>query len=263
LENSLFVDEEKREGSWGLYFNGAHSSIGSGAGIFLISTDNETTLFSYRLKFNCTKNIVEYESLILGINMEIDMNIKTLHVKGDSDLIVSQVNKNFAAKNPSLKQCRDVVWDAIKKFDNSSIEAIPREENHLVDNLVVSDSTMQLFKEIDLYKVELNFRPSLPNNLENWQVFYDDNQLLCFLQNEGEFLEVQINPLAEKANIEVIDIVDGPLPKVIVPLENLFYQNDMYKGKASSKISDDIIEFNIRTKDSPKMINFGKGTTVD
>jgi ribonuclease HI len=263
LENSLFLDEEKKEGSWGLDFDGAHSSTGSGAGIVLRSPDNETTLFSYRLEFNCTNNIFEYEALILGINLAIDMNIKTLHVKGDSDLIVSQVNKKFVAKNPRLKQYRDVVWDAIKKFDNFSIEAIPREENHLADNLVVSASTLQLFKEIGLYKVEVNYRPSLPDNLEHWQVFDNESQILCFLQNEGEFSEAQINLLAEKVNIEIIDIADEPLPKGIVPLEDLFDRNDMYKGKPSSKINDEIIEFNIGTEESPKMIKFGKGTTTD
>jgi hypothetical protein len=30
-----FIDEEKKEGSWGLDFDGAHSSTGSGAGIVL------------------------------------------------------------------------------------------------------------------------------------------------------------------------------------------------------------------------------------
>jgi ribonuclease HI len=89
LENSLFLDEEKKEGSWGLDFDGVHSSVGSGAGIVLRSPDNKTTLFSYRLEFNCTNNIVEYEALIPSVNLAIDMNIKFLHVRGDSDLIVS------------------------------------------------------------------------------------------------------------------------------------------------------------------------------
>jgi hypothetical protein len=104
LENSLFQDEEKRDGCWGLDFDGAHSSSGSGIGVVLISPDKETTLFSYRLEFNCTNNIAEYEALILGMNLAIDMNIKSLHVRGDSDLIVSQINRNFSAKNPRLKQ---------------------------------------------------------------------------------------------------------------------------------------------------------------
>jgi hypothetical protein len=67
LENSLFLDEEEREGSWGLDFDGAHSSIGSGARIALRSPNNETTLFSYNLELNCKNNINEYETLILGI----------------------------------------------------------------------------------------------------------------------------------------------------------------------------------------------------
>jgi hypothetical protein len=50
LANSLFLDEEKKEGSWGLDFDGAHSSRGSGVGIVLRSLDSETTLFSYRLE---------------------------------------------------------------------------------------------------------------------------------------------------------------------------------------------------------------------
>jgi hypothetical protein len=103
LVDSSFVDEERKEGSWGLDFDGAHSSTGSSAGIVLRSSDNKTTIFSYRLEFDCTNNIVEYEALILGINLAIDMIIKNLHVKGDSDLIVSQVNRKFATKNPRLK----------------------------------------------------------------------------------------------------------------------------------------------------------------
>jgi len=37
----------------------------------------------------------------------------------------------------------------------------------------------------------------------------------------------------------------------------------MYKGKFSSKTDDEIIEFNIGSEESPKMIKFGKGTTTD
>jgi ribonuclease HI len=98
LAKSIFIDEENKERSWGLDFYGVHSSSGSGVGIVLRSPDNETTLFSYRLEFNCTKNIVEYEALILGMNLAIDMNLKSLHVRGDSDLIVLWVIKNFATK---------------------------------------------------------------------------------------------------------------------------------------------------------------------
>jgi hypothetical protein len=56
----------------------------------------------------------------------------------------------------------------MKNFGNFSIEAIPREDNHLAENLVVSASTRKIFKEIGLYKVEVYYKPSLPDNLEHW-----------------------------------------------------------------------------------------------
>jgi ribonuclease HI len=103
MHQSILIDEEIKEGAWGLNFDGAYSSTCSSAGIVLRSQDNETTLFSYIIEFERTKNIAKYEALILGINLAIDMNIKSLHVKGDSNLIVSKVNKRFSMKNPRLK----------------------------------------------------------------------------------------------------------------------------------------------------------------
>jgi hypothetical protein len=36
-----------------------------------------------------------------------------------------------------------------------------------------------------------------------------------------------------------------------------------FKRKPSNKISDEIVEYNIGTEESPKLIKFGKGTTID
>jgi ribonuclease HI len=109
LLDPIFQDEEKRDGCWTLEFYGAHSSLGSGPGIVFLSPDKEATFFSYKLEFDCTNNIVEYKALILGLNLTIDMNIKILHVRRDSYLMVSQVKRDFDAKNPRLKQYRNVV----------------------------------------------------------------------------------------------------------------------------------------------------------
>jgi ribonuclease HI len=215
LENSLFIDEERKKGCWGMDFDGAHSIIGLDVGIVLISPGKETKFFLYILEFSYTNNIAKYKSLILGIKLAMDMNINYLHVKGDSDMIILEVNRKFAAKNRWLKQYRDVILEAINKFDKFSIEVIPREENPLENNIIVSTSTLQFFKEIGLCKVEVNFRPSLPDNLEHWKCFDDDSQLICFLQNEGEFSEDQINLLVERENIEIIDVTEKPYPKVL------------------------------------------------
>jgi ribonuclease HI len=131
----------------GLRIRQAHSSAGSGVGIVLISLDKGVTCFSYRLEFDCTNNISKYEALILGLNLAINMNIRSLRVRGDSDLIVSQVKRDFSAKKLRLKQYRDVVWDAMKSFNEFSIEAIPRDDNSMADALAISTSTLQPCEE--------------------------------------------------------------------------------------------------------------------
>jgi ribonuclease HI len=64
----------------------------------------DTTSFAYRLEFDFTNNVAEYEALFLGLELARDMGIKVLEVVGDSDLVVMQVKDKFLVKNDKLKQ---------------------------------------------------------------------------------------------------------------------------------------------------------------
>jgi hypothetical protein len=71
--------------------------------------------------------------------------------------------------------------------------------------------------------LEVNSIPLLPDNLEHWHVFDNENLIMCFLQNEGEFSEAQINLLEERENIKIIDLPDRRLLKGVTPLERFFF----------------------------------------
>src|SRR5713226_394622 len=81
--------------------------------------------FAFRLEFEATNNVAEYEALLLGIEIAKDMGIKLLSIKGDSDLVVQQIRGQFACKCQRLKKYRNVVWDTMEFFDALNIEAIP------------------------------------------------------------------------------------------------------------------------------------------
>jgi ribonuclease HI len=151
-----------------LEFDGSHSNSRSGVGIVLTAPSNEVFYHSYRLEFHCTNNINEYEALILGLNLAIDKGVTHLKAKGDSDLIVSQVMMTFATKNEKLKKYRDMAQSLSKSFKIMSLEATPREENHVADALTVYASTLQPCEGPlhDLCKMEVLFRPSVLDNLE-------------------------------------------------------------------------------------------------
>ena len=118
-----------------------------------------------------------------------------LSVKGDSDLIVQHVKGQFACKCQRLKKYRNVVWDTMEFFDALNIEAIPRDQNSATDQLVFAASTLQPSDEMlegDCL-LEINFRPSVPDHVEHWQVFKDDEQILKFIHNVDEFSNFRVN----------------------------------------------------------------------
>jgi hypothetical protein len=95
-EISPLTEELCKSGLWKMYFDGASSSEGAGAGILLIAPEGKFTVpFSYRLQWDIdyTNNVCEYEDLILGLEAAKKLNIKNLEVYGDAELIVKQVNR--------------------------------------------------------------------------------------------------------------------------------------------------------------------------
>ena len=54
----------------------------------LISPSKENIHLSYKLDFKTTNNVVEYESLLLGVKASKDMGIMCVNIFGDTNLII-------------------------------------------------------------------------------------------------------------------------------------------------------------------------------
>jgi len=88
---------------WKMFFDASSSKEGAGASIVLISPAKEFFTFSYKLEFETTNNIEEYEAQILGLKDVKDLNVKKLEVFGDSELVVLQVRNKYQTKQLRLK----------------------------------------------------------------------------------------------------------------------------------------------------------------
>ncbi|KAL0421228.1 UNVERIFIED_CONTAM: hypothetical protein Slati_3145700 [Sesamum latifolium] len=76
---------------WKMYFDGASHKERASAGVIFITSDGEVLPYSFTLTQNCSNNVAEYQALILGLEMAVD--IKQLHIKvfGDSKLVINQL----------------------------------------------------------------------------------------------------------------------------------------------------------------------------
>jgi ribonuclease HI len=115
---------------WKMFFDGAFSKEGAGAGVIFVSPTQETISLSYKLEFETTNNVAEYEALVLGLMATKDMGIKELSVFGDAELIVHQIKNLYQTKHPRLRSYINEVWDLVGNFFSAfNISFIPREEN--------------------------------------------------------------------------------------------------------------------------------------
>jgi ribonuclease HI len=181
LSNSIVpledkVNDNELDKVWYMHFDGAFSRLGKGAGIVLQSPSGKISKFSYRLEFEATNNVAEYEALLLGLELCKDRGVKCLCIRGDSDLVIQQLKNKFACKSERLKGYRNAILDVIDDLDAINLIAIPREQNSLADELAVAASTLTVSDSLieENISVEVIFRPSVPDNKNHWQVFEDD-----------------------------------------------------------------------------------------
>ena len=71
-----------------MYFDGSIMAPGSGVGVVLISPDGSRLRYAIRLHFLASNNAVEFDALINGLRIAIELGATRLYVRGDSELVV-------------------------------------------------------------------------------------------------------------------------------------------------------------------------------
>ena len=82
-----------------------------------------------------THNTAEWHALILGLRLARKHGERHVVVKGDSTLVVKQVNREWKTKNPALRPLRTQAEELLAQFESSRVEWIPRKENWRADEL--------------------------------------------------------------------------------------------------------------------------------
>ena len=67
-----------------MYFNGAARQEEFDTGVVFMSPQKQVLPFAFVLSEPCSNNVVEYQALIAGLQMALDMKISCLEVYGDS-----------------------------------------------------------------------------------------------------------------------------------------------------------------------------------
>jgi ribonuclease HI len=82
-----------------------------------------------------THNIAEWQALILGLRIALKHGERHVVVKGDSILVVKQINREWKTKNEALRSLRAQAEELLAQFETWRVEWIPRKENRRTDEL--------------------------------------------------------------------------------------------------------------------------------
>jgi ribonuclease HI len=87
---------------WVMYFDGSYTLKGAGADVVLIPPEGDVIKYAIQLEFLTTNNIAEYEGLITGHRLAKDLTIRWLFIRGDSQLVAKQVQKEYDCNNEMM-----------------------------------------------------------------------------------------------------------------------------------------------------------------
>lgn len=116
-----------------VWFDGAclgnPGPMGGGA---VVETDRERKVLSMAFGLG-TNNQAEYRGLILGLRHALGLGADSVTVRGDSQLVLRQLEGRYAVKAPGLKALHDEAKTLLGRFAKAKLEWVRREQNAEAD----------------------------------------------------------------------------------------------------------------------------------
>src|SRR5688572_24910198 len=120
---------------WTMFFDGSLVKTGVGAGLLFISPLGKHLRYVLRLHFPASNNVAEYEALVNGLRIAIELGVRRLDARGDSQLVIDQVMKNSHYRDPKMEAYCDEVRRLEDKFYGLELNHVARRYNETADEL--------------------------------------------------------------------------------------------------------------------------------
>ena len=107
----------------------------AGAGLLFVSPLGKHVCYVLRLHFPASNNVAEYEALVNGLRITVELGVRCLDARGDSQLVINQVMKNSHCRNQKMEAYCDEVRRLEDKFHGLELNHVARRCNENADEL--------------------------------------------------------------------------------------------------------------------------------
>ena len=130
-------EEKMQEKTYVLYFDGCSKGNPgfAGAGAVIYEDGQEIYAKSVFVGEHETNNVAEYTGLCIGLQAAIQLGIRKIAVRGDSQLVIRQMLGEYKVKSPGLLSLYQQAKTAETNFESISYQHIYRDQNARADAL--------------------------------------------------------------------------------------------------------------------------------
>jgi ribonuclease HI len=181
-----------------MYFDGSLMKTGAGVGLLFISPLGEHVRNVIRLHFPVSNNVAEYEALVNGLHIAIELGVRHLDACGDSQLVIDQVMKNSHCRDQKMEAHCDEVRRLEDKFYGLELNHVGRRYNETADELAKIASG----------------RTTVPLNVFSRDVYQPSVKLNDAPEPEGTSVQPEVPSVAEgeALHVEVEQSGVAPVP---------------------------------------------------
>ncbi|XP_059626926.1 uncharacterized protein LOC132269687 [Cornus florida] len=148
---------------WTLIFDGSSANDFGGAGVVIIAPNGRKTAYSFFLDFKCSNNQAEYEALIIGLEILLEMGAQTVEIIGDSSLVIGQLSSNFRCQSWHLKPFHSIAMQLLQEFVDVKVKHVYRSHNKEANDLAQIASGVRVPEGImeNLIRIKRRSLPSV------------------------------------------------------------------------------------------------------
>jgi len=118
-----------------LYMDGSATSGGSGTGLIIVSPTGHVHVYALHFLFKALNNEAEYEALLARMDLCCTLGAEHLRAFSDSQLIVSQVTREYEARDAGMMAYLAKVKKCSESFKAFEINRAPQSKNRQADAL--------------------------------------------------------------------------------------------------------------------------------
>lgn len=129
------VKEYVNQGAWQVFVDGSSHKKWGGAGIVLDNGHDLVLEQSLKFDFPTSNNQAKYEACVARFVTTKDLGAMIVLLSSDSQLLISQVNGEYQAREPILQVYLAKVRQLCESFEDIKFQHVPKAEKSQADVL--------------------------------------------------------------------------------------------------------------------------------